>query len=388
MKRYLVMLVLASISLSSLIVAAPANAAPRERCFQETGYCVAGAILGYWEGNGGLPIFGYPITPLRTEQVEGRVLPVQWFQRDRLEDHSALGVMAGRLGAEILAAQGTPWESLEPAAQTPPGCRYFAETRHTLCEPFLSYWKRNGGLERFGYPISQPQSESVGNWKGTVQYFERRRMEHHTELAGTPNEVLLGLLGRTAQDVAALQTCATPVYEPWRAAFTRVSIRGALVCPASPAEETAASAQLFENGRMIRVKLEHCVQPISGDCPAEFKGYLILVFPSKALGDAGEAAPYYVFGDDWDASQPIDSGLTPPIGRYEPQRGFGKVWRENPDVRERLGWAIAREQPGTANYQASSNGLMLSLPNLDPPTLYAFNGPDGRLEIVDPLPLR
>jgi hypothetical protein len=40
MQRYLVMLVLASNSLSSLIGAASANAAPRERCFQETGYCL------------------------------------------------------------------------------------------------------------------------------------------------------------------------------------------------------------------------------------------------------------------------------------------------------------------------------------------------------------
>jgi hypothetical protein len=79
-------------------------------------------------------------------------------------------------------------------------------------------------------------------------------MEHHTELAGTPYEVLLGLLGRTAQDIAALQTCATPLYEPWRAAFTHVSFRSALACP-FPVEEAPASAQLFEGGRMIWVTL-------------------------------------------------------------------------------------------------------------------------------------
>jgi hypothetical protein len=376
MKRYLVMVVLASISLSSLVGAASANAAPRDRCFSETGYCVSGAILEYWERNGGLPVFGYPITPLRTEQVEGQALPVQWFQRDRLEDHGALGVMAGRLGAEILAAQGTPWETLSPAAETPAGCRYFAETRHSLCEPFLSYWNRNGGLPRFGYPLSQPQSESVGNWKGTVQYFERRRMEHHIELAGTPYEVLLGLLGRTGQDLAALQTCGVPVYEPWRAAFTRVSFSGVFVCPAAPAEEAPASAQLFERGHMIRVKLR-----------GEFD--MIFVFPLNPPGvelNAGDLL-FDEFVDDWDESQPIDGGQTPPPDRYEPQRGFGKVWREHPEIRERLGWAIAQEQPGTAIYQASNLVSMLSLPYLDPPMLYAF-GPYSRVEIVDPQALR
>jgi hypothetical protein len=94
-----------------------------------------------------------------------------------------------------------------------------------------------------------------------------------------------------------------------------------------------------------------------------------------------------VFLDFWDESQPIDSGLMPPPDRYEPQRSFGKVWRENPDIRAQLGWAIAREQPGTVNYQASHLCLMLSLPYLDPPMLYA-SGPDGRLEIVNLLPLR
>jgi hypothetical protein len=374
---------LASLSLGSLIVAGPANAAPRERCFEETGYCVAGAILAYWERNGGLPVFGYPITPLRIEQVEGQTLPVQLFERDRLEDHGALGVMAGRLGAEILAAQGTPWETLSPAVETPPGCRYFAETRHTLCEPFLSYWNRNGGLARFGYPLSEPQLESVGNWEGTVQYFERRRMEHHTELAGTPYEVLLGLLGRTAQDLAALQTCATPLYEPWRAAFTRVPFRGALGCPLPMLERVPASAQLFEGGRMIWVDLGSRTRRI------------IYVFPGNPIDSAAglEDPPYAVFADTWDESQPIDSGLTPPPGRYEPQRGFGKVWREHPEIREQLGWAITPEQPGTANYQPwNTGGAMLSLPYLDRPTkfvatLYAF-GPDGRVAIVDPLPLR
>jgi hypothetical protein len=40
------------------------------------------------------------------------------------------------------------------------------------------------------------------------------------------------------------------------------------------------------------------------------------------------------------------------------------------------------------HYQASSNGLMVSVPNLNPPALYAFNWADGNLEIVEPQSLR
>ena len=44
------------------LAAFPAEAAPRTRCFPETGFCVSGSILTYWERNGGLPVFGYPIS--------------------------------------------------------------------------------------------------------------------------------------------------------------------------------------------------------------------------------------------------------------------------------------------------------------------------------------
>jgi hypothetical protein len=37
-----------------------ASAQTDERCFMETGFCIAGPIRAYWEANGGLPVFGYP----------------------------------------------------------------------------------------------------------------------------------------------------------------------------------------------------------------------------------------------------------------------------------------------------------------------------------------
>ena len=60
--------------------------------------------LEYWERNGGLPIFGYPVSPQQIETVEGQTLPVQWFERDRLEDHGSegrAGWAAGRARARI-----------------------------------------------------------------------------------------------------------------------------------------------------------------------------------------------------------------------------------------------------------------------------------------------
>ena len=161
MRRYYIALLAAVVVLGGLLGAAPASAAQRSRCFAETGHCVSGAILDYWERNGGLAVFGYPIDELRIETNEGWTGPTQWFQRDRLEDHGSIGVLAGRLGAQLLEMQGRPWESFPKVDTAGPGCRYFQQTGHSLCGIFLSYWLNNGGLERFGYPISERFEQTI-----------------------------------------------------------------------------------------------------------------------------------------------------------------------------------------------------------------------------------
>ena len=49
------------------------------------------------------------------------------------------------------------------------------------------------------------------------------------------------------------------------------------------------------------------------------------------------------FDDTWHDGDPPNGNMSPPPGLFEPQRGFGKVWREGTGarVRERLGWATA-----------------------------------------------
>jgi hypothetical protein len=78
------------LGLSLLLVPHSADTALAQRarrCFPETGYCIAGRMREYWEQNGGLPVFGFPITPQQSEMVEGRATQVQWFERNRLELH-------------------------------------------------------------------------------------------------------------------------------------------------------------------------------------------------------------------------------------------------------------------------------------------------------------
>jgi hypothetical protein len=74
---------------------------------------------------------------------------------------------------------------------------FYAATGHTLGGSFKAYWEQNGGLARFGYPLTEEyQDVSITDGKTyTTQWFERARFEYHPENKGTPYEVLTGLLG-------------------------------------------------------------------------------------------------------------------------------------------------------------------------------------------------
>ncbi len=75
---------------------------------------------------------------------------------------------------------------------------FYAATGHTVGGVFKTYWEQHGGLEQFGYPITEEYQEvSLTDGKTYVtQYFERARFEQHPENKGTQYEVLQGLLGR------------------------------------------------------------------------------------------------------------------------------------------------------------------------------------------------
>jgi len=61
---YLLALGLFALSLAP----APPAAAAAERCFPETGRCISGRFLSFWEEQGGLPVFGFPTIRARVER--------------------------------------------------------------------------------------------------------------------------------------------------------------------------------------------------------------------------------------------------------------------------------------------------------------------------------
>ncbi len=150
----------------------------------------------------GLQTIGYPLSD---EQQENGLV-VQYFERVRMERHPELttkgyGVLMTRLGY-TLSKQQQPFADAAFANLAQPSTMLVKTTNHTLSEPFLSFWETRGGLELFGYPISEPMNQDGMR----VQWFERARFEYHPELANKGQAVQLSHLGRTAYEKSGIHT--------------------------------------------------------------------------------------------------------------------------------------------------------------------------------------
>ncbi len=172
--------------------------------FKETGKSVCDKFLTYWNEHGGLRQQGYPISGEFQEvsDVDGKTYTVQYFERAVFELHPEnappYDVLLSLLG-KITLNQKYPSGPPGPLTGANPQVgQLFPETGQYVWGEFLDYWKANGGLAQYGYPITEEFKE-VNPSDGqtyTVQYFERNRFEWHPEFAGTPAEFQLGLLGQ------------------------------------------------------------------------------------------------------------------------------------------------------------------------------------------------
>ena len=205
-----------------------AQAASSDLCFAETGFCISGQIRSYWERNGGLPVFGFPTSELRSMDIEGKPFMAQNFERNRLELHpenkAPYDVLIGRVGALNLTAleQAGTYDPADLATddydtkafadgrlyKNDPDAKWFPQTKFFVTISFLRYWKTHGlqldgnksiseaeSLALFGLPLTPGFFVPDGNGDYyRVQIFERARFEYHAENP-EPYTVLLGLLG-------------------------------------------------------------------------------------------------------------------------------------------------------------------------------------------------
>jgi hypothetical protein len=124
----------------------------------------------------------------------------------------------------------------------------------------------------------------------------------------------------------------------WFFTFDNKHLSLAPFCP-EPVKFLDAIGQDFEGGRAYR----YAPDP---SYPTDPRGTVYVIY------NDGE---WVTFPDGWDSSQPSnDQGLAAPNGRYQPVDSIGKVWRDNADVRKRLGWAYEPQSPFPGRFQAYS----------------------------------
>jgi hypothetical protein len=388
--RLATILALLTLLLGGLLTVTPPRVradggAAGEACFQETGFCVRGRFLDYWQQHGGLAINGFPLGDERQEILEdGNTYTVQYFERVRLEYHPEnappYDVLLGQFGRRVLGERlgpGTPDDQGARAPAQPTGGQpYFAATGHNVPPDFFAYWAANGGLAQFGYPLTEVFAQGLedGNTY-QVQYFERARFERHP---GNPTawDIELGQFGR------ALLTEADQLSGAFGALYrANERVRGLLGAPTVSAFQVQGATQEFERGRMFLYG-EHAgggdlIAVLCGDPQA---GRIFLSSRSVAY-----------FLDPWGPSQPIGGGPGPQTGLYEPKRGFGLIWRDAVSyldgpggpptrVRDCLGYATAPDEMAYAlTAQIFARGVLLTTPDGQATyALYREIGPDGR----------
>jgi hypothetical protein len=121
----------------------------------------------------------------------------------------------------------------------------------------------------------------------------------------------------------------------WFFTFDNKHLSLADFCP-EPAKILEAIGQDFEGGRIV----SYAPDP---SYTTDQRGTVYVIY------NDGE---WITFPDGWDSSQPSnDPGLAVPDGRYQPVDSIGKVWRENADVRNRIGWAYEPQSKFTGRMQ-------------------------------------
>ncbi|HLI51777.1 MAG TPA: polysaccharide deacetylase family protein [Thermomicrobiaceae bacterium] len=120
--------------------------------FPQTGHYLAYGFKQFWEQNGGLAVFGYPLS----EDMSENGLTVQYFQRARFEWHPELRgtpyeVELGRLGADAAANSGVKTSPVGKPANVPDYAP--ALFTQSIRLPILMYHQIGPTASRYVVPV-------------------------------------------------------------------------------------------------------------------------------------------------------------------------------------------------------------------------------------------
>ncbi len=349
------------------VMAAPSQgegAAQDCEAFPETGYELCPPFLSFWQDNGGLPVFGFPISAAADELNPdlNQMLLTQYFERERLESHPTFAppydILLGRLGVEVLEMMGRDWWQYPKADPSTP--HYQAVTGQAIAPEFYDYYTSHGldfgddgvsfaeSLALFGYPVSPAMMETNSSGDTVLtQWFERARFEFHPN-NDPENQVLLGLLGN---EILAGESDYSPIAEGLNNPRGLSYLDGVVVvaeagtggddCIQSEGPEGESELCFGTSGAVSLVGEDGSFQDqiVSGLQSYSIDGFEV-IGPQAALDDGSGSGGYITMG----------------LGSSPENR---EAWGERADM---LGWVLHVDSEGTiekfadiAAYEAANN---------------------------------
>lgn len=148
--------------------------------FPQTGHSITGEFYRkYMSAKSPLLVYGYPITD-QMRSVDEKY--VQYFQRARFELDEKGEISVTPLGKIYYPDRSTGFGVENDPSPTVP-CRVFKETGFQVCYEFLNFFEQHGGVDQFGFPISNQEFSPDG---GLIQFFENSIFEYrHGTLKGS-----------------------------------------------------------------------------------------------------------------------------------------------------------------------------------------------------------
>jgi hypothetical protein len=130
------------------------------------------------------------------------------------------------------------------------------------------------------------------------------------------------------------QSAVTPSPQPTTATTPTPTID---LFPTATFGQIQVAEQVFERGRMF------WIQPR--------KQIWVLIDNGSGSGQ------WQVYDDTFEDGEPeSDPNIVPPEGKYQPLRGFGKLWRSNADLQNKLGFGLTPEFGYVSNYEYYPGG--------------------------------
>jgi hypothetical protein len=138
----------------------------------------------------------------------------------------------------------------------------------------------------------------------------------------------------------AVVVTSTPASTAVRASATPAPA----IFPTNTVAQVQLAEQVFQHGRMFWIR--HSRQ----------------IWVMQASEDNPNGGDWFCYNDTFEEGEPeTDPSLVAPeasVQLYQPRRGFGKLWRNHPELKEGLGWGVTPEFELTSNYTYIPGGYV------------------------------